>query len=170
MSACNICARDDLAELEEFVVNNAEEFGRGDLSWRRTAIELGLPHATPLTTHMRKHYVPPSAAVEGAIQDQFTETVSALATELLEASKYAPAEVRPLYLVAVRNIQGLQETKPSQQNLTMALKAIHEITGMRVEQKLMIEYARGRFSEEALPAGGPELPVLDVESWEEARS
>jgi hypothetical protein len=166
---CGICAREDMEDLEQFCLENAQEFG-GELSWRKTAEELGLSHANSLTNHMRRHFVAPSVSVERALEGEWERQVQTLEAELYEAANHAPPEVRPLYLVAIRNLRGLLETKPSQQNLTQALKAIHEITGMKMEQKLMLEYAKTRFGGE-LPAAQPnELEVLDAESWEVARA
>lgn len=166
---CGICAREDLEDVEQFCFENAQEFG-GELSWKACSRELGLSHSNSITNHMRRHFVAPMVDTQRALDGEWERQVQLLEAELYEAANHAPAEVRPLYLVAIRNVRGLLETKPSQQNLTQALKAIHEITGMRVEQKLMLEYAKTRFGGELPPAQPNELELLDVESWEEARA
>jgi len=53
--------------------------------------------------------------------------------------------VKPLYATAIRNLRGLMETKPSQQHLIAALKGIHEITGMRMEQQMMLAFGQKMF-------------------------
>ncbi len=109
--------------------------------------------------HMAEHYKPPA---EEAFERVFSDLESML-EDLQVAAKMAPPEVRPLYAVAMHNLRLLEETKPSQQNLILALKGIHEITGMKAQQRVLLDYARAAFG--TTPAK-VELPVIDAEVLE----
>jgi len=74
---------------------------------------------------------------------------------LLEQFSFAPADVKPLILVAIQNLDGLRHTKASQQQLIAALKTVQEMTGMKNEQRMLLGFAKAMFGEE-------KRPVIDV--------
>lgn len=160
MSACSICSSERCDELEALGLAAM----KGESSWRAAAQAAGLTHHKGLQNHMEKHYVAPMLAAEAAADDALAVLIKDSLEELSTAMAHAPAEVKPLYAVAIRNLAGLRETKPSQQHLIAALKTIHEVTGMRMEQRLMLDFARAHFGQAAgaLPAPAPVLPAQDV--------
>jgi hypothetical protein len=103
-----------------------------------------------IKTHMEKHRLLAHEQAEelGWGDFDFEEAIQ----DLVYASQMAPAEVRPLYAVAIANLRGLKDTKPSQDNLIKALKTIQEMTGMRQEQRLMLEFGRALFGERRIEA------------------
>lgn len=140
----------------------------GRRSWKSAAKDANLASYISLRTHMANHYVAPRAASD-IVLDEMDPSVAAAMRDLQEAMEYAPVEVKPLYAVAIRNLRGLMETKPSQSNLITALKAIHEITGMKMEQKLMLGFANKMFNVgpgEAAAALEKGEEVIDVEPVE----
>jgi len=145
--ACSICTADDPADLETLGLQ-AE---MGEISWREAARRGGLSHAQGLRNHMEKHYHPPEGVLDPA-EDELARELLRLEGELLEQMALSPVEIRPLYAVAVRNLRGLLDTKPSQQNLVAALKAIHEITGMKMGQQMLLQFARAHFGPGTQPA------------------
>ena len=116
----------------------------GKRTWKSVVDEAGLSHHVSLKTHMTKHWVKPELESAKAL-DEVDPLIADAMRELAEAMEMAPLEVKPLYAVAIRNLRGLMETKPSQQSLINALKAIHEITGMKMEQRLMLDFAGRMF-------------------------
>lgn len=100
---------------------------------------------------MEKHWVAPVSSQEQALQE-WPELVAKTIEELTEQMRFAPTEVKPFYLVAIQNLKGLDKTKPSQANLISSLKAIHEVTGMKMEQRLMLDYASAMFGQQAIEA------------------
>lgn len=69
----------------------------------------------------------------------------------------APPTIAPLYAVALRNLEGLEETKASQEHLIRALKAIHEITGLQLQQRMLVTFAAARAAKrDAADSGGAE--------------
>lgn len=137
---CGICNRDNVEELEQL----GQEAMLEKRSWRNAAATAGLSHHAALKNHMMKHFQVPVPETEAALAE-LDPVIANTMRELTEAMEFAPLEVKPLYAVAIRNLRGLAETKPSQQNLITALKAIHEITGMKMEQKLMLGFAGKMF-------------------------
>lgn len=140
MSACGICTHDDQEALEELGL----EAKNGKRSWSSAAREAGLTHHVSLKNHMLKHWEEPIPESD-VVLDELDPAIATAMRELQEAMEYAPVEVKPLYAIAIRNLKGLLQTKPSQSNLITALKAIHEITGMKMEQKLMLGFAARMF-------------------------
>lgn len=158
MSACGICTSDRLEELEAL----AAEAACGQRSWRSVAAEAGLTHHASLKNHFLKHRVSAPTPVEealGELDGLIADTMRELALQM----KFAPVEVRPFYAVAIKNLQGLTGTQASQQHLIHALKAIHEVTGMKLEQRLMLEFARAAFpSAPAAPVLPPAREILSL--------
>lgn len=139
-TTCGVCNSPRQEELEEFAVEAVE----GRLSWREVARQLGLSHHNSLKNHMERHWVAPPSAEEQALQEWPT-LVAQTIEELSDQLRFAPTEVKPFYLIAIQNLKELDRTKPSQTNLINALKAIHEVTGMKMEQRMMLAYAQEMF-------------------------
>ena len=159
---CAICNSDRLEELEDL----GHQALRGDISWRAAAREGGLSHHQGLKNHMEKHVASVAATLNpDAAMAQFqAEVVGPALADLTEQMHLAPAELKPLYAVAIRNLMDLWATKPSQQNLIMALKGIHEITGMKMEQRIMLEFAQRAFHAEQKKASLPDGDVKELPS------
>lgn len=149
-SNCGICNSDRTEDIETLALEAME----GRLSWREVARQLGLGHHQPLKNHMERHYVAPASPQEQALQE-WPVLVASTIEELSDQLRFAPTEVKPFYLVAIQNLKGLDVTKPSQSNLINALKAIHEVTGMKMEQRMMLAFAAEMF-------GTPEVEATAV--------
>lgn len=136
----------------------------GQSSWRELSRQTGIPHQS-LKNHMEKHFVSEVAIEVGEV---YATDVAQSIRELRQAMTVAPPEVKPFYLVAIRNLEGIAETKPSQEHLLKALKGIHEVTGMRMEQRMLMAFAAEHFKEPVeLALTNETLPVL-VEVTSEA--
>jgi hypothetical protein len=142
---CKTCLADNQDAIEAVGLQAME----GVISWRAAARELGWPDSSPLRNHMKQHYV---AAVERsqnaellAAEAQLNESIDDAVQDLFQAMRMAPPEVKPLYAAAIRNLQGLADTKPSQQHLISALKTIQEMTGMKQSQRMMLAFAEKMF-------------------------
>lgn len=158
---CSICNSERKDELEAIGLAAVD----GRISWREAARQGDLTHGQGLKNHMESHYESALdqvvAELEQELQDEFAETER----ELLENLRLAPAEVKPLYLLAIRNLRGVMETKPSQQHLIAALKGIHEITGMRQEQQMLLAFGRKMFGgapEKVEVERGPDIAALEA--------
>lgn len=160
---CTVCNADNRDFLEEL----GQQALDGAISWRAATREGGLPSHQSFKNHMEKHFAAPPST-EDVVMDALGGDIAGMVEELKAQARIAPPEVAPLYAVAIRNLAGLEETKPSQQHLIQALKAIQEVTGMKMEQRLMLEFARHQFGVPAPEAAGvleearPELDVIDV--------
>lgn len=146
---CQVCLHDDRDALEGV----GRQALSGAMSWREASRQSGVPHMS-LKNHMEKHFVAEATAqATEALTEDITETLA----NLRRNAALAPVEVQPLYFVAIRNLEGLMDTKPSQQHLLAAIKAIHEVTGMRNEQRILLAFAAEHFAvpleeaEEAMP-------------------
>lgn len=139
-TTCGICNSERLEELEALAAEAVE----GNISWREAARQLGLSHHNSLKNHMERHWTPPLAPQEQALQD-WPELVAQTIQELSDQMRFAPTEVKPFYLIAIQNLKNLDQTKPSQKNLIDALKAVHEVTGMKMEQRMMLAFAQEMF-------------------------
>jgi len=103
----------------------------------------GLRHES-LKNHMEKHVVAVAAAeADSAAQELMRDYIERSREELLEQFEVVPADIKPLILVAVQNLDGLLLTKPSMETLIKALKTIQEMTGMKQEQRMLLEMSRG---------------------------
>lgn len=156
MPACAVCTHELLEEIESL----GQEALEGKRSWRSIATQVGYYHHQPIKNHMEKHWVAPASAQEQALSE-WSELVASTITELTQQMQYAPTEVKPFYLVAIQNLSGLDTTKPSQTNLIAALKAIHEVTGMKMEQQMMLSFGRAMF---AVPAQVEAVVVRELGS------
>lgn len=105
---------------------------------------------------MEKHYST-GPTPQDALDAELTRQIQMAEAELLQQMDVAPTEVKPLYAVAIRNLRGLADTRPTQKELISALKAIHEITGMKMGQQMMVQFARAAF-----PGANPQPPVIDA--------
>ena len=159
MSQCSICEDDNQIEMEA-VAKRAVD---GLISWREAARQCNLTHAQGLKNHMERHFVSERDNLISALDDELGVALAETETELLEKLRFAPAEVKPLYATAIRNLRGLMETKPSQQHLIAALKGIHEITGMRMEQQMLLAFGQKMFGEVERPVEPVEVSYRVVE-------
>lgn len=137
---CTVCNADNRDFLEEL----GQQALDGAISWRAATRDAGLNSHQSFKNHMEKHYAAPSSNEE-LVMDAMVGDLATMVEELKANARLAPPEIAPFYAVAIRNLAGLQETKPSQQHLIQALKAIHEVTGMKMEQRLMLEFAKHQF-------------------------
>lgn len=135
---CGICTASNQNELEALGVAAL----KGDKSWAGAAREGGLKHGQALKHHMELHYVDAVERVVEGIREENDLLIADAVKDLQAQMAVAPADVAPLYAVAIHNLRGLQDTKPSQQALTNALKAIHEIQGMKTEQRMLLEFSK----------------------------
>lgn len=158
MNSCGICNSPQLEEIEQL----GQEALSGDRSWRSVQMAVGWYHHTPIKNHMEKHWVAPASPQEQALSEWETLVADTI-VELAEQLRFAPTEVKPFYLVAIQNLKSLDLTKPSQNNLITALKAIHEVTGMKMEQQMMLGFARAMF-------GTPAIDTVEVEVIRELES
>lgn len=138
MAECSICAADNQEELETLGLQALA----GHLSFRQAAIQGGMKYPQSLSTHMKKHYVGAVEQRAAEVASGYDALVNESVMELQREMSFAPPELKPLYAVAIQNLVGLRETKPSQQHLIAALKAIYDIRGMKLEQALLLDYAK----------------------------
>lgn len=138
MSSCATCNASTQALLEDIGVRALE----GSISWREAARQAGLTHHQGLKNHMESHFI---QQAEASVEAEFDGLIEQALWELQDRMRHAPTELKPLFAVQIQNMRGLKDTKPSQQNLIHASKAIQEILGMKVEQRLMLEFARAAF-------------------------
>lgn len=157
MSQCAVCNAEDIDELEEV----GRQAMAGDISWRKAAEVSGRTRQS-LKTHMESHVL---AQVEKSANDEFEAMVEQAISELAIKFASAPPELKADYLVAMHNLRGLKDTKPSQQNLIAAMRAVNEVIQMKQNTALMFQFARAAFNAAPKPAE-LEQPVIDVEEVE----
>lgn len=162
MITCKVCLSTDSDEVEAIGITALA----GDISWRaaeRACAEYGISRQS-LQNHMEQHYTAAIARANDtellAVESEFDASVASSVADLFDSMRMAPPEVKPLYAAAIRNLQGLRDTKPSQQHLIMALKTIQEMTGMKQEQRMLLQFAEQMFGE-VEPA---RVKVIDVSS------
>lgn len=160
MNECSICALDNLEEVEAASASALRQKGLWAGLGRRFNV-----NRQSLQNHMERHWVAPVTATESALAG-LDAAIAQNIEELLHQMSAAPPELKPLYAVAIQNLQDLAQTKPSQQNLIAALKGIHEITGMKMEQRLMLEFGKHMFTSIGAPDIAGELSdpnIIDAE-------
>lgn len=135
---CGICRAPNLAELE--VLGTLAL--KGEMTWAGAAREGGLNHGQAFKNHMERHFVAPSTKAVVGIEEENDLLIAEAVKDLQAQMAVAPTDVAPLYAVAIHNLRGLKDTNPSQQALTNALKAIHEIQGMKQEQRVLLEMSK----------------------------
>lgn len=122
-----------------------------EVTWASASRQLGYGDQRSLKNHMEKHVTLRSRAAQDVelrqAEDELDAAIEGAVEELFVSMRMAPAEVKPLYAAAIRNLRGLAETKPSQQHLIQALKTIQEMTGMKQEQRMMLQFAEAMFAE-----------------------
>ena len=161
-STCAICAAENRDEVEQ----EARLCLEGARSWRSAGEATGFRHQQ-VKNHMEKHWMAPAVAVRLEVQDEqdadIQRQVDGAVGELLAEMESQPATLKPMYLAAIHNVKHITDTKPSQQHLVAALKAVHEITGMKMEQRMLLEFGAARFGKK-LPAvtHSPERDLLVV--------
>lgn len=157
---CSICESDNREDIEVLGVQAL----RGELSWRKATEQSGVYHHNALKNHMEKHFIAEQAAERAEVDDEFDELVRDSIRELHVQMRLAPPEVKAFYAVAIANLQELKNTKPSQANLLAALKGIHEVTGMKQGQQMMLQFAESMFREMGKAEPAKAIPaVIDVE-------
>ncbi len=161
MPACSICIHLSQPDIEA-AGNRAIN---GDLSWRAAAAMFDV-RSQPLKHHMLTHVLQPEVA---AAQAELTNEMDLLIQEakegLLEQFRLSPADVKPLILVAIQNLDGLRNTKPSMETLIRALKTVQEMTGMKSQQRLMVDFAKAMYAPRESPALSVSKPeVLQVDN------
>jgi hypothetical protein len=149
--ACAICALDNREEVEAEAALLVLE---GTGSWLGMGNKFGINRQS-LKNHMERHWVAPPSPTERALEG-FDQQVADAIEGLLAQMAIAPPELKPFYAVAIQNLQHIGNTNPSQQNLLAALKGIHEVTGMKMEQRLMLEFGQKMFA----MSGAPKTPAL----------
>lgn len=158
--ACKACAADDIQMLE--AIGNKALWGA--LSWRAAAGQAGVRPDT-LKNHMEKHVVLEAVReAQAAEADRLDEMIAEARAGLEQQFYLAADDVKPLVLVAIQNLEGLRLTKPSQETLIKALKTIQEMTGMKNEQRLMLEYANKMFGQKPIEVNSTNTPVRAIEA------
>jgi hypothetical protein len=163
--SCVTCESDD----REFLEGLGERALRGEISWREAARQAGLTRHQGLQNHMEVHWVDPVTTALNEAEAEMDDLVREAMTALADQFRVASPEVKPLLLVAMKNLEGLQDTKPSQQHLINALKTVQDITGMKAETRLMLDFANAMFGQaqakkvEASHTPVKELEVVDAE-------
>lgn len=141
---CKVCLHPDMETIEAMGLRaEAKEIPWSDIV---AAYPDDFTHIKGIQNHMQRHYVTPPTATDVALED-YDGLLADTIRELQEQAALAPAEVKPFYVIAIQNLKGLDQTKPSQQHLINALKGIHEVTGMKMEQRLMLDFAKHHFGQ-----------------------
>lgn len=136
----------------------------GDLSWRTAAEKVGYNHHGPLKHHMENHYLDEAvAAADSAYDELLREAEEDIARRLREATN---PEVKALLATVYHNLKSLKDTKPSQQNLIAALKAVHEIQGMKIQQSLLLGF-KANFPKKVESSSTPQRELEEAELVEE---
>lgn len=155
-STCKACAHEQRDAIEAYGLEVMA--GRG--SWRsgKTLFDL---HPQSFKTHMEKHVVAPAThAANAEIDDMMDALIKDAREGLMEQFRMAGDDVKPLVLVAIHNLEGLRNTKTSQENLVKSLKTIQEMTGMKNEQRMLLGFAQAMFTK------ANNLKELDIETAE----
>lgn len=135
---CSVCTHAD----RELAETAGAEALAGAISWRQAALPFGVRHEQ-LKRHMEAHVVAPAEAeLSEQEASEFDALVARAKDGLLEQFDYLPPDIRPLLLIATHNLDGIKRSRASMETLIKALKAIQEMTGMKQEQRLMLEMAR----------------------------
>lgn len=168
--SCSVCSLTN-KEREE-----VEETGvlalRRDISWReagRRLTHLGFTHPNGIKNHMEKHFEPAGKKALEVLEDDLTQKIADTKRVLLDSIDTAPPLAKGLYIAAIRNLDAIMETKPSQKDLIQALKTIQELTGMRLEQQMLLQFAQAAFgaSEEEAAGALPEARPNELERFGE---
>lgn len=162
---CKTCSAENRDEQEDVACLALD----GQISWAEAARRLGLTHAKGLQNHMEVHWSPPATATE-VVLEEFDQQVADAIRDLMDEMRFAPVAVKPFYAIAIANLKGLDQTKPSQQHLINALKGIHEVTGMKMEQQMMLDFARHHFNQvgpAAVAAVEQHAGVIDLDEVED---
>jgi len=150
---CSICASEVQSELEGL----ANQALRGDISWREAARLGGLTHPAGLQNHMEKHYISDVEVMEAEVQTTLEQKVVEAKGNLMADFDNQPPDVQALRLVAAHNLDGLLTSKPSQAHLMAALKAVHEIQGLKTENQLLLAFANRKFNKAVTASPAPAL-------------
>lgn len=159
---CGICTLPNVEVVESAALDALD----GSRSWKSLGDEYSINRQS-LKNHMEKHYRATPSLTSLAMEG-LDPAIAMNIEELQGRMAIASPEIKPFYAIAIQNLKGLLETKPSQQNLIAALKAITEVTGMKQSQTLMIEFARHQFNQLNVspPPSLEQFTIIDVESSE----
>lgn len=142
---CSICTANNLDWLEEL----GEQALKEEISWREAARQGGLNHHQKLKNHMLEHYISPHMEKVLDFEGEMAEQTLRTKRLLLEKARVSPPEVQPMYLAAIHTLENLRLTKPSQSVMVQALKTATELTGMKMEQQMMLQFAEAAFGQSA---------------------
>jgi hypothetical protein len=101
-----------------------------------------------LTTHKQQHM---GAAI--AEKDEWRQTLDNVRDELRREMSTASVLIKPLYMVALRNLDALEDTKPSQDSLIKAVKALSDIQGNASDRDALAAAAIGAAEQAATSTG-----------------
>jgi len=95
------------------------------------------------------------------MKDPFEWEQEQLVEELHHEMQMAPPTVKTLYMLLIRQIDGIKNAKPSADAIVKTTTAIAQITGMRQQQALLLAYADKMFSGTSrAPAVQPSTTVV----------
>jgi len=134
MALCAVCTSKDQREIEEVGLKALS----GEISWREAARQTELTHAN-LKRHMENDYV---ARVWREEKTEFGELVESVEASLKVYLRTVPDDTKPLVLIAIHNLRGLEDTPVSQKNLIDTLKTVQQMTGLKTENRLMLQFAQ----------------------------
>lgn len=89
-----------------------------------------------LTLHKQNHM---GAAEDAA--NEWRQELDKVRDEIRKEMAGASALTKPLYLVALRNLDALEDTKPSQASLIQSIQALAAITGNASDRDALAAYA-----------------------------
>lgn len=88
-----------------------------------------------LTLHKQNHM-----SADGALSE-WRQTLDSVRDEIRKEMAGASVLIKPLYLVALRNLDALEDTKPSQEALIKSIQALSNITGNASDRDALATYA-----------------------------
>lgn len=169
LQTCRICNNTE-PELRKKLEFQGALCLKGAQTWRGAIREAGDESYSgqQLKNHMTKHVkvvqdVGDIAKNESTLKQRIQFTIQGLLAKMVTA----PVELQPLYAVAVHNLMRIEETQPSQANLIKALDTIQQITGMKMQQAMLLQFATAAFQEAAIEVIEVPEPKAEIEtSWE----
>ena len=163
MSACAVCNADDIEDIEEV----GHLALAGGISWSEASRRTGRTLQS-LKNHMLRHVVAVAESEKESfsakVEDDLDVEIEKSAAELLQQARLAPPELKAFYLAAVKNLRELKNTKPSQQHLLAALKGIHEVTGMSLQNQMMMRFMQVGFEPAPKQVESTHTPIRELPS------
>lgn len=102
---------------------------------------------------MDRHYVSEVEVLEAQVTESLEGLIAQARLDILQEAAGAQPDAKAALLVVVHNLDGLLGTKPSQGSLLAALKAVHEIQGMKTENQLLLAFAARKFKQPGIAPG-----------------